>query len=75
MQKKIMQIIIGSIFFNAIFTLIWAIMMPITLRTGLKDSLPYLITVSLWANFASHLAGAVAGLMAWWEYREKENNK
>ena len=75
MQKRIMQIIIGSIIFNAFFTVAWAILIPITLKTGLKDSLPYLVMVSLWANFASHLAGAVAGLMAWHEYREKKESE
>jgi hypothetical protein len=75
MQKRIMQIIIGSIVFNAVFTGIWMVMMPISIKTGLKDSVPFLVIVSLWANFASHMAGAIAGLMAWWEYKEKRRTK
>jgi hypothetical protein len=56
--------------FNAILTGVWLAMTPITLATGLKDSIPYLVFISIWALFASHLAGAVAGLLAVWEVRK-----
>lgn len=29
--------------------ILWAIMIPVTVLTGLKDSIPFLVAISLWA--------------------------
>jgi len=41
---------------HGVLTLAWAVMMPIALLSGLKNSLPFIVLISLWANFASHWA-------------------
>lgn len=42
--------------FHAITTWIFLIQIPIALVTPLKDSVPYLVFLSLWALVASHWA-------------------
>lgn len=37
---------------------IWAALVPISLLTGLKESLPFIVFVSLYANIASELSAA-----------------
>lgn len=41
-------------------TVFFALQIPIALMTELKDSVPYLVTLSLWALVASHWAAAEA---------------
>lgn len=40
----------------------FAVQIPLALFTGLKDSVPYLVFLSLWALVGTHLAGASAEL-------------
>ena len=40
----------------------FAIQIPLALMTELKDSVPYLVFLSLWALVGTHLAGASAEL-------------
>lgn len=42
--------------FHAAATVFFLVQIPIALFTGLKDSVPYLVGISLWALVASHWA-------------------
>lgn len=42
--------------FHAWATLGWAALIPISILTSLKTSLLWIVTMSCWANFASHWA-------------------
>ena len=72
--KTIIRLTIWFMVFNSLFTVIWFAMIPISIQTGLKDSVPYLVMVSLWANFVGHLSGVVAGLVAIYEYKSNKES-
>lgn len=42
--------------FHAIATLVWLVMIPVSVFTPLKDSVPFLVGISLWALVGSHWA-------------------
>jgi hypothetical protein len=42
------------------FAVFFAVQIPVALLTDLKNSVPYLVFLSLWALVASHLSGASA---------------
>jgi hypothetical protein len=46
---------------NAAATVGWLIMLPIALATGLKNSLPFIVGVSIYANVVGHGSAWVAG--------------
>jgi len=52
--------------FHAACTILFMIQIPIALLTGLKDSVPYLVFLSLWALVASHWAA--------WQATQAEQN-
>jgi hypothetical protein len=43
---------------NIFLCILWACMIPVTLLTSLKSSVPFLIAISLYALAVSHLASA-----------------
>lgn len=69
-ELRVRRLNLAMLAFNVVLTVVWLAMIPVTLATGLKDSIPYLVFISIWALFASHLAGAVAGMLAAWEVRQ-----
>lgn len=42
--------------FHGWCTLIWAIFIPITVFTGLKDAIVWVALMSVWANFVGHFS-------------------
>jgi hypothetical protein len=55
--------------FHAIATILWLVMIPVSVFTPLKDSVPFLVAISLWALVGAHWS-------AWQATRteEKEDN-
>jgi len=49
--------------FHGAATLGWAVMIPVSMATGLRNSVPYLVGISVWALVAGH-AAAYAGARA-----------
>jgi len=47
---------------NVILAVLWALMVPLTLETGLKASVPFLAVISLYALMIGHTTGALAAL-------------
>lgn len=45
------------VWLHAVATVVFLVQIPVALLTGLKDSVPYLVFLSLWALVAAHLAG------------------
>lgn len=45
---------------NGIATLAWIALVPVALITGLKDSLPFIVLVSLYANIVGHFSAYIA---------------
>lgn len=54
------KLVMSCLVFNAVNMLIWAIMTPISMITPLRDSVPYIVGVSVWALFSSSFVGAVS---------------
>lgn len=52
------------VWFNATFLAFWTAMMPVTLYTVLKSSVPYVAAISVWALIAAHLTGLIAAIVA-----------
>jgi hypothetical protein len=48
---------------HAVATVGWAVMIPVSMLTGLRHSVPYLVGISVWALVAGH-AAAYAGARA-----------
>jgi hypothetical protein len=42
--------------FHGAATIAWAAMIPVAVVTSLKDSVPFLVSISLWALTAGHWA-------------------
>jgi hypothetical protein len=53
-----------QIVLNMVLGLVFAIMIPVSLITGLKQSVPFLVFLSLWALVAAHWSGALAAWAA-----------
>ncbi len=51
-----------AFYLNIIFAAMWIAMLPITLLTGLKGSIPFLAAISVYALFLGHFTGALAAL-------------
>lgn len=47
---------------NVSAALAWLVMIPVSVETGLKNSLPYLVSISVYALFAAHVSAALAAL-------------
>lgn len=54
--------------FHAAMTLVWLAMIPVSVFTGLKDSVPFLVFISLWALVGAHWS-------AWQGVRAEEESK
>jgi len=53
--------------FHGWLTIFWAVMLPISLITGLKNSLPYIVGLSVYALMGTHFA-------AWQGSRAEDSN-
>lgn len=53
--------------FHAVATLAWLVMIPVSVLTGLKDSVPFLVGISLWALVGAHWS-------AWQAAQAEENS-
>jgi hypothetical protein len=42
--------------FHGVLTLVWAVLIPVTVGTHLKDSVAWVAAMSVWANFVGHFA-------------------
>lgn len=42
--------------FHAVATLVWVVSIPVAVLTALKDSVPFLVFLSLWALVSGHWA-------------------
>lgn len=42
--------------FHGWLTIVWAILIPVSVATDLKNSVPWIVAMSVWANFAGHFA-------------------
>lgn len=40
--------------FHAVLTVIWIVMIPVSVLTALKDSVPFVVFLSLWALVSGH---------------------
>lgn len=47
---------------NILFAVVWTVMLPITLATALKSSVPFVAAISIYALFLGHFTGALAAL-------------
>lgn len=47
---------------NVVLAVLWTVMVPVTLMTGLKSSVPFLAVISLYALMVGHATGAIASL-------------
>lgn len=47
---------------NLILAGLWMAMLPVTLETGLKSSVPFVAAISIYALFLGHFVGAIAAL-------------
>lgn len=52
--------------FHGVLTVFWLIMMPISILTGLKNSLPYLVMLSVYALMVGHFSS--------WQATRAEDN-
>jgi Ni/Fe-hydrogenase subunit HybB-like protein len=43
--------------FHIIMTILWVIMVPVTLLTGLKNSVPFVVFLSIYALIGFHVEG------------------
>ena len=53
--------------FHAALTVVWIVMIPIAVFTPLKDSVPFLVFLSLWALVGAHWS-------AWQAVRAEESD-
>lgn len=42
--------------FHGWATVIWAILIPVSVMTDLKNSVPWVVAMSVWANFVGHFS-------------------
>ena len=47
---------------NAFLAVLWTAMLPVTLLTGLKASVPFVAAISIYALMIGHTTGALAAL-------------
>lgn len=53
--------------FHAVATMLWVVMIPVAVFTPLKDSVPFLVFISLWALVGAHWS-------AWQAARAEDND-
>lgn len=53
-----------QIVMNSVFAVVFLAMIPVTIVTGLKNSVPFLVAISLWALVAAHWSSALAAYAA-----------
>jgi hypothetical protein len=53
-----------NLYFNAAFVAVWTAMLPITLLTGLKGSVPYVAAISVWALIVGHFGATISSHIA-----------
>lgn len=53
-----------QIVLNSVLAVVFLGMIPVTLLTGLKQSVPFLVAISLWALVAAHWSSALAAYAA-----------
>jgi hypothetical protein len=58
--------------FHGWLTLIWGVLIPITVFTGLKQSIVWIALMSVWANFVGHFSSYQATRV---EVRQEEEIK
>lgn len=51
------------LWFNGVATIIWFALIFISISTGLKESLVWIVLMSAWANFASHFAAWISAII------------
>ena len=49
---------------NVSATALWTTMLPVTLVTGLKASVPFIAAISIYSLMVTHAVGAIAALSA-----------
>lgn len=49
-----------QLWLNTVLGVAFLVMIPVSLATGLKSSVPFLVGISLWALVAAHWSGALA---------------
>jgi len=74
MSKKRLNACTLMLWIHGVATVVFVILIPISLMTGLKDSVPYLVFLSLWALVAGHAAG-YQGVRAEIQAGKKESEK
>lgn len=42
--------------FHAVCTLVWAVLIPLSIFTDLKKSIAWVVMMSAWANFVGHFS-------------------
>lgn len=62
-------------YFNAGCLALWVAMLPVTLLTGLKSSVPYVAAISVWALIAAHLVGTIAAKVGLTQERQEAQDK
>jgi hypothetical protein len=53
-----------NLWFNAAFVVVWLLMLPITLLSGLKGSVPYVAAISVWALIVGHFGATISSHIA-----------
>ena len=61
MNKSNLQVAIWLRRANGYLTLVWLVMIPVSILTGLRNSVPYLVGLSVYALMVGHFSTWVAG--------------
>lgn len=67
MSRKLVGIVASNrvqLWMNIILGVVFLVMIPVALISGLKKSVPFLVFLSLWALVAAHWSGALAAQAA-----------
>lgn len=60
--------------FHALATVVWTLLLPVSVFTPLKDSVPWLVAISVWALIGAHLA-AYQGARSEMEAKKSNNHR
>lgn len=60
--------------FHALATVVWTLLLPVSVFTPLKDSVPWLVAISVWALIGAHLA-AYQGARSEMESKKSNNHR
>lgn len=72
-QKVVKRIATGMLVFQAITFTFWLTMIYPSL-TSWRESIPWLVFMSVWANVAAHAGGLVAAIMNWISEKREDPN-